>query len=145
MDPPAVDDKIGRTDWCIIQTRQKLKEAYDAEFTATIERAEKQIILAKHGRRLLQLLDDSPVVPGDTRRAYEGTAQARQILNDAEEDLRDWQHEPEPDSYIENPANRDRTREAPGLLDESGSVATGDAKPAPAAGTAVIDNSEGVV
>ncbi|KFH42987.1 Sphingolipid long chain base-responsive protein-like protein [Hapsidospora chrysogenum ATCC 11550] len=77
-------------------TRQKLKEAYDAEFLATIERAEKQIILAKHGRRLLNLLDDSPVVPGDTRAAYEHGGQARQILNDAEDDLRDWRPSSEP-------------------------------------------------
>lgn len=77
------------------QTRQKLKEAYAAEFAATIERAEKQIILAKHGRRLLELLDDSPVVPGDTRTAYGHSSQARQILNDAEDDLKDWRPEPE--------------------------------------------------
>ncbi|CAI6051310.1 unnamed protein product [Clonostachys chloroleuca] len=76
-------------------TRQKLKEAYAAEFAATIERAEKQIILAKHGRRLLSLLDDSPVVPGDVRVAYSDAALARQILNDAEDDLRDWQPEAE--------------------------------------------------
>lgn len=76
-----------------IQTRQKLKEAYAAEFAATIERAEKQIILARHGRRVLNLLDDTPVVPGDIRPAYEHTNQARQILNDAEDDLKDWQPE----------------------------------------------------
>ncbi|CAM1506943.1 Fc.00g065840.m01.CDS01 [Cosmosporella sp. VM-42] len=76
-------------------TRQKLKEAYAAEFAATIERAEKQIILAKHGRRLLELLDDSPVVPGDSRPVYEHGAQARQILNDCEDDLREWQPEAE--------------------------------------------------
>jgi len=74
-------------------TRQKLKEAYAAEFAATIERAEKQIILARHGRRLLNLLDDTPVIPGDVRPAYEHTNQARQILNDAEDDLKDWQPE----------------------------------------------------
>lgn len=79
------------------QTRQKLKEAYAAEFTATIERAEKQIILAKHGRRLLELLDDTPVVPGDTRGVYEHGSQARQILNDCEDDLREWQ--PEADQF----------------------------------------------
>ncbi|KEY64934.1 hypothetical protein S7711_08933 [Stachybotrys chartarum IBT 7711] len=76
-------------------TRQKLKEAYAAEFAATIERAEKQIILAKHGRRLLSLLDDSPVIPGDARQAFEHSHQARQILNDAEDDLRDWQPDAE--------------------------------------------------
>jgi len=87
-------------------TRQKLKEAYAAEFAATIERAEKQIILAKHGRRLLSLLDDTPVVPGDTRAAYPHSGQARQILNDAEDDLRDWQ--PEPETFttpVESPAS----------------------------------------
>ena len=73
------------------QTRQKLKEAYQAEFLATIERADKQILLARHGLRLLQLLDDTPVVPGDTRNPYAHASQARQILNDAEDDLRDWQ------------------------------------------------------
>lgn len=71
-------------------TRQKLKEAYAAEFAATIERAEKQIILARHGRRLLNLLDDTPVVPGDARPQFEHGAQARQVLNDAEDDLREW-------------------------------------------------------
>ncbi|KAK2623984.1 hypothetical protein QTJ16_006618 [Diplocarpon rosae] len=74
-------------------TRQKMKEAYAAEFAATIERAEKQIILARHGRRLLNLLDDTPVIPGDVRPAYEHTHQARQILNDAEDDLKEWQPE----------------------------------------------------
>jgi len=71
-------------------TRQKLKEAYAAEFAATIERAEKQIILARHGRRILNLLDDTPVVPGDIRPTFEHVSQARQILNDAEDDLKDW-------------------------------------------------------
>lgn len=39
----------------------------------------------------MNLLDDSPVVPGDARQAWQNTNQARQILNDAEDDLRDWQ------------------------------------------------------
>ena len=73
------------------KTRQKLKEAYAAEFAATIERAEKQILLAKHGRRLLSLLDDTPVVPGDVRPTYDRADHARQILADCEDDLRDWQ------------------------------------------------------
>lgn len=34
-------------------------------------------------------------MPGDTRGAYQHSSQARQILNDAEDDLRDWRPEPE--------------------------------------------------
>ena len=63
---------------------------------ATIERGEKQILLARHARRLLNLLDDTPVVPGDARPAFDNSAQARQVLNDAEEDLRDWTPSVEP-------------------------------------------------
>ena len=74
-----------------LPTRQKLKEAYAAEFAATIERAEKQIMLARHGRRLLNLLDDTPIIPGNQRNPYPYAAEARQILNDAEDDLKDWQ------------------------------------------------------
>jgi hypothetical protein len=48
-------------------------------------------MLARHGRRLLNLLDDTPVVPGDQRNPYPYANEARQILNDAEDDLKDWQ------------------------------------------------------
>lgn len=67
-----------------------MKEAYDVHFAATIERAEKQIILAKQGRRLLNLLDDTPVVPGDVRQPFTNANEARQILNDAESELQAW-------------------------------------------------------
>lgn len=35
-------------------------------------------------------MDDTPLVPGDDRAPYEHGSQARQVLNDAEDDLRDW-------------------------------------------------------
>ncbi|PQE27454.1 Sphingolipid long chain base-responsive LSP1 protein [Rutstroemia sp. NJR-2017a BVV2] len=72
-------------------TRKKMKEAYNAEFLATIERAEKQILLANHGRRILHLLDDTPIVPGHARPEYAHAEAARGVLNDAEDDLREWQ------------------------------------------------------
>jgi len=72
-------------------TRAKLKEAFDLHFAATIERAEKQIILAKYGRRLLNYLDDTPVVPGDVRQPFAHANDARQVLNDAEQELQMWQ------------------------------------------------------
>ncbi|KAJ5234244.1 Sphingolipid long chain base-responsive protein LSP1 [Penicillium citrinum] len=77
-------------------TRTKLKEAYDIQLAATIERAEKQIILARHARRLLNYIDDSAVVPGDARPAYDNELQARQVLEDAETDLRAWEPSVEP-------------------------------------------------
>ncbi|KAF9241918.1 hypothetical protein DTO013E5_6855 [Penicillium roqueforti] len=77
-------------------TRQKLKEAYDIHLTAVIERAEKQTILARHARRLLNYIDDTPVVPGDARQAYDHEPLARQILEDAENDLRGWESSVEP-------------------------------------------------
>lgn len=79
-----------------MQTRQKFKEAFDIHLAAVIERAEKQAILAKHARRLLNILDDTPVVPGDCRHEYESAAEARGILNDAEADLRAWEPTYEP-------------------------------------------------
>ncbi|KAJ5414182.1 Sphingolipid long chain base-responsive protein LSP1 [Penicillium cosmopolitanum] len=77
-------------------TRTKLKEAYDIQLAATIERAEKQIILARHARRLLNYIDDSPLVPGDARAGYEHEVEARQVLEDAEADLRAWESTVEP-------------------------------------------------
>ena len=77
-------------------TRQKLKEAYDLQTAAVIERAEKQILLAQQARRLLNLLDDTPVVPGEERPAFAQEAAAREILNDAEQALRSWTPSVEP-------------------------------------------------
>lgn len=102
-------------------TRQKMKEAYAAEFAAVIERAEKQIILAKHGRRLLTLLDDNPITPGDVRQGYDGAGAARQVLNDAEDDLRKWEPEPDTEPVMRSTDSREH-------LDDSNlgsSVATG--------------------
>lgn len=54
------------------------------------------MILAKHGRRLLNLLDDTPVVPGDVRQPFANAAEARNILNDAESELQHWRPNLEP-------------------------------------------------
>ncbi|QIW95433.1 hypothetical protein AMS68_000951 [Peltaster fructicola] len=71
-------------------TRQKFKEAFDIHTAAIIERAEKQILLAEHARRVLNLLDDKPIVPGEERPAFVESEAARGILNDAEVGLREW-------------------------------------------------------
>ncbi|KAK6838216.1 hypothetical protein RU639_000856 [Aspergillus parasiticus] len=72
-------------------TRAKLKEAFDIHLAAVIERGEKQILLARHARRLLGILDDSPVVPGEPRKDYDRGDEASQIIQDAERGLRTWE------------------------------------------------------
>ncbi|KAM0718166.1 hypothetical protein Q7P37_006498 [Cladosporium fusiforme] len=72
-------------------TRQKFKEAYDVHTAAVIERAEKQILLATQARQLINMLDDTPIVPGEDRPPYDAAEAARQTLNDAEQGLRSWQ------------------------------------------------------
>lgn len=52
--------------------------------------------MAKHARRLLNLVDDTPIVPGDAHPAFNGVEAARQVLNDAEADLRDYELHVEP-------------------------------------------------
>ena len=71
-------------------TRQKFKEAYDLHTAAIIERAEKQIILANHARQLIEMMDDTPIVPGEERRGFAASDQAREVLNNAESHLRSW-------------------------------------------------------
>ncbi|RDW93743.1 uncharacterized protein DSM5745_01065 [Aspergillus mulundensis] len=78
------------------QTRQRFKEAYSVHLAAVIERGEKQVLLARHARRLLNCLDDTSVIPGDEPKAYEGGDEAKQIIEDAERELHSWETEYEP-------------------------------------------------
>ncbi|KAJ5605704.1 hypothetical protein N7510_008485, partial [Penicillium lagena] len=102
-------------------SRQKLKEAFDIHLAAVIERAEKQTILARHARRLLNFIDDSPVVPGDSRQAYEHELAARKVLDDAENDMRAWQPSVEPIATATG-AEGLQDRDSDGLTTGSGDV-----------------------
>ena len=53
-------------------TREKLKAAFTYQFDAMREHCEKLAIIAGYGKHLLELIDDSPVTPGETRQAYDG-------------------------------------------------------------------------
>ncbi|GAB7340924.1 hypothetical protein MBLNU457_7275t1 [Dothideomycetes sp. NU457] len=94
-------------------TRQKFKEAYDVHTAAIIERAEKQIMLAKHARHLLEMLDDTPVVPGDTHEPFAHGEAARDVLNQAEDELRNWEPSVAP---IESRAGNLGTNAVPGQM-----------------------------
>ncbi|KAM0260373.1 hypothetical protein ACHAQJ_002774 [Trichoderma viride] len=99
-------------------TRKNFKEAFKIEMDATIERAEKEIILAKHGRRLIELVDDGQVAPGDARAPYENAVQARQVLNDAEDNLKEWQ--PEYKAVSENGSEQSKGKEVSQEVNTSG-------------------------
>ncbi|CAD0084012.1 unnamed protein product [Aureobasidium vineae] len=53
-------------------TREKLKAAFTYQFDALREHSEKMAIIAGYGKHLLELIDDTPVTPGETRNAYDG-------------------------------------------------------------------------
>ncbi|KAL4765853.1 Eisosome component PIL1-domain-containing protein [Aspergillus foveolatus] len=72
-------------------TRQRFKEAYSVHLAAVIERGEKQALLARHARRLLNCLDDTSVIPGDEPKPYERGNDAKQIVEDAERELQSWE------------------------------------------------------
>lgn len=48
-------------------------------------------MLATQARQLINMLDDTPIVPGEERPSYDAAEAARQTLNDAEQGLRSWQ------------------------------------------------------
>jgi len=91
------------------------------------------------------------VVPGDARPAYSYGAQARQILNDAEDDLRDWQPEPEPEADdVSPPATEqsdlspERQRRSKGKQSEDSAAASQSAAGETAAPSVETKSSEGV-
>jgi hypothetical protein len=70
----------------------------------------------------LALLDDTPVIPGDTRPSYTDSSQARQILNDCEDDLRDWR--PEVETYDASVEAASPVKEKQPALDVEASTGT---------------------
>ncbi|KAL8412138.1 hypothetical protein RB596_001403 [Gaeumannomyces avenae] len=71
-------------------TREKIKAAYTYQFDALREHAEKVAIIAGYGKHLLELIDDTPVTPGETRQAYDGYEASRAIIQDCEDSLTSW-------------------------------------------------------
>lgn len=71
-------------------TRERMKAAYNYQFDSMRELAEKFALIAGYGKALLELLDDSPVTPGETRAAYDGYDASKQIIVDAEAALESW-------------------------------------------------------
>lgn len=47
-------------------------------------------IVSGYGKHLLDLIDDTPVTPGETRAAYDGYDASKAIIQDCEEALTGW-------------------------------------------------------
>ncbi|PWY91215.1 hypothetical protein BO70DRAFT_410989 [Aspergillus heteromorphus CBS 117.55] len=71
-------------------TREKLKAAFQYQFDALREHCEKVALIAGYGKHLLDLVDDTPVTPGETRHAYDGYDASKAIIQDCEEALSNW-------------------------------------------------------
>ncbi|QSL66960.1 hypothetical protein MERGE_001347 [Pneumocystis wakefieldiae] len=74
-------------------TREKLKTAFTCQFDAIKEHSEKLALIAGYGKYLLELLDDSPITPGEARATYDGYEQSKQIIIDCENALCQWSFE----------------------------------------------------
>ncbi|GMG33254.1 unnamed protein product [Ambrosiozyma monospora] len=74
-------------------TREKLKASFSYHFDSMREHSEKLALIAGYGKALLELLDDSPVTPGETRPSYDGYEASKQIIIDAENALATWTFE----------------------------------------------------
>lgn len=71
-------------------TREKVKAAFNYQFDALREHCEKIAIIAGYGKHLLELVDDTPVTPGETRQAYDGYDASKAIIQDCEDALTNW-------------------------------------------------------
>ncbi|RPA80236.1 hypothetical protein BJ508DRAFT_191029, partial [Ascobolus immersus RN42] len=71
-------------------SREKLKSAFTYQFDALREHSEKLAIIANYGKHLLELIDDSPVTPGEVRREYDGYDESKSIIQDCEDALTNW-------------------------------------------------------
>ena len=54
------------------------------------EHSEKLALIAGYGKHLLDLIDDTPVTPGEARPAYDSYDTSKQIIVDCENSLSDW-------------------------------------------------------
>ena len=68
-------------------TREKLKSAFTYQFDALKEHCEKLAIIAGFGKHLLELVDDTPVTPGETRNAYDGYEASKAYVQRFNDDL----------------------------------------------------------
>jgi len=71
-------------------TREKVKAAFNYQFDAIREHCEKLAIIAGYGKHLLELIDDTPVTPGEVRDGYDGYEASRAIIQDCEDSLTNW-------------------------------------------------------
>lgn len=71
-------------------TREKIKAAFNYQFDALQEHCEKVAMIAGYGKHLLQLIDDTPVTPGETREDYDGYEASKSIIQDCEQSLTNW-------------------------------------------------------
>lgn len=71
-------------------TRENFKAAYTYQFDALREHCEKVAIIAGYGKHLLELIDDTPVTPGETRQAYDGYEAGKAIVQDCEDAITNW-------------------------------------------------------
>ncbi|KAI5298693.1 hypothetical protein KEM56_003848 [Ascosphaera pollenicola] len=87
-------------------TREKVKAAFSYQMDSIREQAEKEALIAGYAKLIIELIDDSPITPGETRTAYDGYEASKAIIQDCENALTQWA----PSSAAVKPALSIRTR-----------------------------------
>merc|ERR1712098_505782 len=93
-DVSDVTDKLGVLIYEIGELEDQYIDRYD-QYRVTIKsirniEASVQPIIAGYGKHLLELVDDTPVTPGETRAAYDGYEASKAIIQDCEDALTNW-------------------------------------------------------
>ncbi|CAB16733.1 meiotic eisosome BAR domain protein Pil2 [Schizosaccharomyces pombe] len=73
-------------------TRENFKRAFTLHIGTLLEHSEKVAILCGYAKKILDLLDDTPIVPGEPRPIYDGYNITRDYIVEAERELANWQN-----------------------------------------------------
>jgi sphingolipid long chain base-responsive protein PIL1/LSP1 len=84
-------------------TREKVKAAFNYQFDAIREHCEKLAIIAGYGKHLLELIDDTPVTPGETRDSYDGYEASRAYVKSSRNSM----------TYLTGPIGSSKTVKTP--------------------------------
>ncbi|EPY51722.1 protein kinase inhibitor [Schizosaccharomyces cryophilus OY26] len=72
-------------------TRENFKLAMNINISTLLEHSEKIAVLCGYAKKILDLLDDTPITPGEPRPIYDGYDITKDYVLEAEKEVSNWQ------------------------------------------------------